>query len=201
MIDLSQEQLASMLISSFLCGVLLGVVYEGIRFLKLLCTPQGKHLRLARSVILHILTFLTDLAFILLYALVAILLTYRISGGVFRGMVYIGMTSGFALYYFTIGKLTLKISRGLAKLIKKTVKMLLKLVYTPIRAIFLLIVKLYTLTIGKIIGKIICSIKQKREKRKATSSSAETPPALVESREEKGYRKEGRISFGGKRAS
>lgn len=201
MIDLSQEQLLSMLLSSFLLGVLLGVVYEGIRLLKLICTSREKKCRSVRLVILYTLTFLTDVAFALLFALTAILLTYKISGGIFRGMVYIGMISGLALYYFTVGRLTLKLSSRLASLIKKAVKILLKLIFTPIRAIFLLIFKLYTLTIGKIIGKIGCSIKEKRMRKQAELIREAEAPAQNESREEKGYRKEGRISFGGKGAS
>ncbi len=190
-----------MLLYSFLCGIILSVVYEGIRLLKLICAPPEKHSYGVRKAFYHILTFLTDLVFVLLFALVAILLTYRVSGGIFRGMVYVGMLAGTALYYFTVGRLTIKISLGLAKFIKKATRMILKLIYKPLRAFFLLIFKLYALTIGKIIGKIVYNVKQKRSEKQAALEGVTETNVLAESREEKGYRKEGRISFGGKRES
>ena len=183
-----------MLINAFLLGMLLGVIYEGIRFLKFLFT-SGRN---GANVFLYILTFLTDFLFILLFATVAILQTYKMSGGVFRGFVYLGMFFGLMLYYFTIGKLTAKISAKMASFIRKTVKGTLRFICIPLRAIFLLIFKIYILTIGKIIGKIRCRVQEKRSRLQPLPETAELPAKATCKRDE-GYKKEGRVSFGGKR--
>ena len=146
MINLTQAQLTELISSSLLLGAILGVIYELFRFIKYTFSVNGRK----GAVFSYILTFFCDFIFCLLFAFVAILQSYRISGGIFRGISYIGMLSGLLLYYFTLGKLTLKINRKFALFVRKTVQKILKLVSIPIRAIFSLIFKLYTLTIGKI---------------------------------------------------
>lgn len=183
-----------MLLSALLLGVSLGIVYEVVRLLKNIFDLK----RRGANVFLYFFTFLTDFLFILLFAATAILQTYKISEGIFRGLTYIGMFSGFALYYFTLGKLTAKISSRLAKFIRKTVKIAIKVVLVPFRAIFSLFFKIYTLTIGKIIGKIIRRVKEKSSQKRTPVDVAGLPAPLDMDRE-KGYKKEGRVSFGGKR--
>lgn len=196
MIDLSQERIAQMLLSAFLCGMTFGILYEGIRLIRHIIAPAHKRL-CVRRIALVVYTFFTDFFFIILFAAAAILLTYRMSGGIFRGIVYIGMGAGSCLYYFVIGRLTRPLTEKIAKISKKTIKKLLKIVLIPLRAIFLLIFKLYTLTIGRFLCKIINRIKEKNVKKQ---NSAELPELseVEQMKVEKGYKKEGRISFGGK---
>ena len=157
LIDLSQERIAQMLLTAFLCGIALGLLYEAIRLVRLIISPSCG-VGWSRKVLLLIYTFLTDFLFIMFFAATAILLTYKLSGGIFRGIVYLSMSTGLLLYYFTVGKITRTLSERIAEFIKKIIKKILKVLIIPLRAIFLLFFKLYTLTIGKKLCKIICSI-------------------------------------------
>ena len=139
--------------------------------------------------------------FWLVFAISSVLLTYNVTGGVFRGMVYFGMIAGGAVYYLTVGKLTLKAGDKLARFIRKTAGRVIKLILVPVRAIFSLIIKLYHLTFGKVIGKIISERKRRKEARVAALSP---PAALIEKTQKENetnvkkyrYEREGRISFG-----
>lgn len=199
MINISQEKLLLMLLGALALGIAFGFFYELIRLIRLIVAPQKVGGMSLRGILSNILTFFADLFFILLFAIAAILQTYKISGGVFRGLTYIGMGVGFLFYYFTIGRLTKRLSEKTALFIKKTVCVLSKAVFLPLRKIFFLFFKIYTLTIGKIIDKIRSKIKEKRVLRNTASEIAQTDDPEGE-KENKGYKKEGRISFGGQRA-
>lgn len=211
MIDLSQELIFSLILRSLAIGALLGLAYESVRIFKMLIgIAKGGRFRKAVSTVF---LFVTDLVFCLFSASTAILLTYNVSGGVFRGCVYLCMALGLLLYRLTVGRILYKIELVLTEFIKKVIKTVLKILFVPVRAIFLLFVKLYGLTIGKIIGKIKCKAEQRRQERKKALEEEEANAnkslcePMCEKEEDKnvckreGYKKEGRISFGGHRAS
>lgn len=206
MIDISQATLAWLFVYSVALGILLGMFYDAIRFCKMLLgVDYGKRKARrgrARKAFVFFITFIFDVIFWLIFAASSVLLTYNVSGGVFRGMVYFGMLSGGAAYYLTLGRLTLKIGDATARFIKRAVWRVIKLILVPVRAIFSLIIKLYHLTFGKVIGKII----SERKRRKEALRAALSPPAdLIEKTQKENetnvtkrrYEREGRISFGG----
>lgn len=211
MIDLSQEAIVTLLLRSFLCGVLLGVAYDGIRTLKMFFgirygkdagIPSGR----AKKIIAHAVTFITDIVFWLFVGVCSIALMYTVGGGVFRGVTYLALAFGFLIYYLTLGRLVLKISRALTAFVKRVFARLFGIILYPIKWLFGAIISLWHLTIGKIIGKIIVSLRNADKKRK--NAVPDEGEAEVESENEtreedfvyvdgkKGYRKEGRISFG-----
>ena len=203
MINLSQGELAIILLRSFLCGVALGVVYELIRAFKLLCgveTFDGERKRRTGFVgfLSHAVTFVTDLLFWVGSGCVSILLTYA-CGGFFRGLIYIGIFGGFLAYYFTLGKLILGLNRKIADKIKRALILAARCLLKPIKFIFGRIILLYHLTIGKIIDKIIEGIKKRKQ-----SVSEDIPAEDGECGREDfvyvggktGYRRDGRVSFG-----
>lgn len=205
MIDLEQTTLVYLLLCSVALGALLGVLYDLIRFAKMMLgveygktdTKQGR----VRRAIVFAVTFVSDVIFWVIFAASSVILTYNVSGGVFRAMVYVSMIAGGAVYYFTIGRLTLKLGIKLSKLIKKVAAKLLRLVIVPFRAIISLIIKLYHLTIGKVIGKIISERNRRRkERQKAISAPAVLPQKIQEENQnnvrKNRYEREGRISFG-----
>ena len=210
MIDLPQKLLSELLLRSLIAGALMGVIYDVIRFGKMLLGVEyGVYMERTRftlkNAVTATVTFCSDVIFWLLFALCAIALTYTVSGGVFRGLVYIGMLSGLCAYYFTLGKLTLKISAKIAAALKKTVRALIKVILVPARAIFCIFVRLYRLTIGKIIDKIKEREKKRRHDR-MMKSDAQSVAVLSDREGEEDinarlseYRKENRISFGYKR--
>lgn len=206
MIDLSQSTLASLLVYSVLLGVLMGVLYDVIRFIKLLCGIGGGSKGSGGKITLTgiaswLVVFAFDVLFWLIFAASSLILTYNVSGGVFRAMVYFGMLSGGAIYYLTLGKLTLKLGVRAARLIRRIALGALRAVLVPFRAIFSLVAKIYHLTIGKIIGKIVY---EKRERQRARASANENAVALPQNMQKENdedvtkyrYEREGRICFG-----
>ena len=203
MIDLSQEIILSLILKALFTGVALGVLYESVRIVKMLIhSDRGS--RFSRKTLISFL-FISDIAFCILFAASAILLTYNVSGGIFRGCVYTAMALGLLIYRSTIGRLTEKIERALTSLIKRLISGAVRLILIPLRAIFSLLCRIYSLTIGRIIGRIICRIKEAREKR-ARDENSSAPPMLQSPREEvkeednnaecaRGYKKEDRIRF------
>ena len=214
MIDLPQSVIITLILRALLCGAVLGVFYDVIRALKMLF-GVGYFLnstipsRLAKGILAHAITFVTDLVFWLTAGLLSIALIYEIGGGVFRGITYIGLTAGFLIYYFTLGRLVLKLSAILVKAIKKAVSKVVRLVLIPIKRILLTVISLYHLTIGKILGKIRLMILQCREKRRKGREELTVLPIEDDRAEGKedfvyvdgrtGFKKCGRISFGGER--
>lgn len=212
MIDLSQEIILSLILRSFFTGAVLGLLYECVRVVKMLfCINRSTR---GGKILLFIYLFFTDLAFCLLFAFCAILLTYNLSGGVFRGCVYVCMALGLMIYRLTLGRLAERIERVITNIIRKASRAILRLVVIPIRAIFSLVCRLYSLTIGRIIGKIIYSARERRiANRGAPQERVEGQLPPPSSREEikeeennakraRGYKKEDRISFGaGKRSN
>lgn len=201
MIDLSQRLIASLILSSAACGVCLGVLYELVRFARCLMSPTRGRAVGIRAVFAAAVTFITDLLFLILFAVCGILITFEICRGVFRGIVYVSMAVGLLIYRCTLGRLTARIVRWIAITLKKILKRVLGILILPLRKIKFLIVKLYTLTIGKIIGRIKERMILKRLAGLLDDEAAEND-GLLPTREdvdkEKGYRREGRISFGGK---
>jgi hypothetical protein len=207
MIDLSQGLLLEWLLSSFLCGGALGLLYSMIGAVKMLCgiyytdiRPFKKHM--IRVIFEYAVTFVFDLLFWICVGVLSILLIYQMGGGFFRGMTYIGMAAGFGLYYFTLGKLLIPIIEKNVKAVKKLLYKVLRLLLFPIKKIISAIIALYRLTIGRILGKIKESMTLRKSA--AKSAEAEASPKGSESGGEEefvyvdgknGYRKSGRISF------
>lgn len=206
MTDLSQQLILWLIIEAFLSGAVLGILYEAVRLCRLLFTSEGS---VFRRGMLTVFTFLTDFLFCLVAASVAMLLTYNISGGVFRGCLYLSMGAGLLCYRLTLGRILYIIENRAAKIIKKVCRFVLKVLFFPMKKIFSLFVIIYRLTIGKIIGKIMCRARMKKEKELKESEKKCAEALLPEStREEENnadkyerYRKEGRISFGGHRGA
>jgi hypothetical protein len=200
-IDWSQEQLLSLLLRAFVCGVAMGMYYDVLRIVKLLFSSEsaaGRAAKMFRATV----TFFTDLIFWLTFGIVSIMLIYRISGGVFRGLVYLGMLMGAAIYHLTVGKLTLKIISFAVSFFKKVIRAIIKVIIFPFVMIFRGVFSLYRLTIGKIIGKIINRVKEARLARKLKKA-----PLVTEQEEcgkeddgrvkgKEAYRRDNRISFG-----
>ena len=196
MVEWSQEQLLSLLLRAFICGVVIGVFYDFLRALRLFFSGDSKVWRVTAVLV----TFITDVILWVFFGIVSIMLMYRITGGVFRGMTYVGMLGGAAIYYFTISRLTVKITKPIIRTAKKLLRKVLNIIIYPFGMIFRGVISLYRLTIGKIIGKIIRRVKESRNLprlEKAPNDCKECGKEdLVYVNEKIGYEKAGRISFG-----
>ncbi len=205
MIDLSQQVLLALLIKSFLAGVVLGVFYDLIRAFKMFfgvryALPIVKR-SVAVSVLAYIVTFLTDILFWIVVGVTSILLMYGVGGGVFRGLTYLGLAVGALLYYFSIGRLVLKVSEAAVNFVKRAVRRAVRILAKPFVFVGRGLIFLFHLTIGKILGKI----KDRRAQRKKRDKIEPDEAAALDGggKDEfvyvdgkNGYKRDGRISFG-----
>ena len=192
MIFLSQERIAQMILLSFIYGCVFGVIIDLIRLVRLILTPtnpDGKA-RIVGRAIVTVFNFAADLVLVIGFTVCALLFTYNMSGGVFRGVVYVMMALGVIAYSTSFGKLTVRANAWLSSKIKKLFRKISHMVSIPFRKIKKRIIKVYTLTIGKKIDKI------KKESEEKKEHNDECLPTSSDMK--KGYRKEGRISLGGK---
>lgn len=211
MFDLTQSEVGKWLLCAFLWGVGLGIFYDVIRAFRMLCgvsygdvTERKKHI--AARIFEYLTIFFTDIIFWLVSGVLSILLIYRMGGGIFRGITYIGLAAGFALYYFTLGNVVLKCSRFLVRFLKKAVKKMLCIMLIPAKKLFSALIALYRLTIGRILGKIIEEVRRAAQKKRQAAIAEEDkniPDEDSGGKEEFvyvdgkiGYRKQGRINFG-----
>jgi len=205
MIDLSQEILLALLIKSFLAGVALGIFYDFIRAFKMVFGVRYVRPIVKRSVavdvLAYIVTFLTDILFWIVVGVTSILLMYGVGGGVFRGLTYLGLAVGALLYYFSIGRLVLKVSEAAVNFVKRAVRRAVRILAMPFVWVGRGLIFLFHLTIGKILGKI----KERRAQRKKRDKIEPDEAIALEGdgKEEfvyvdgkNGYKRDGRISFG-----
>ena len=206
MIDLSQSELAILLLRSLLSGALLGVAYDILRAFKMLLGVEygssGTDECGAKSVFIFIITFVTDLLFFTGAGCFAIFLAYA-GGGFFRGMILLGMAIGFLLYYFTLGRAVLALNSKIIALLKKVLRKLKPHIIKPLKLILGRIIFFYHLTIGRIIDKIISDRKNKDYKDKIASEDVSDADDSKCGKEDfvyvdgkAGYKREGRVSFG-----
>lgn len=182
----------------------LGVIYEAVRFMRCLFSPTSRKCNGARAVIVAVFSFLSDFLFLLLFAVCGILITFEMCGGVFRGIVYIGMAGGMLIYRITLGRITSKTIEWLARLVKCILRGAVRILAVPFRFINFLFVRFYALTIGKIIGRIKERVLVKRLTGIFLEDLTDKGNAVLPFSEkscEKGYKKEGRVSFGGKKVT
>lgn len=77
-------------------------------------------------------TFLCDLIFCLICAVCVVLLLFQLNDGEVRMFSLLGALAGFAVYYFTVGRLTVYFSDVIIKAVKKTVYTVLRFTLFPV---------------------------------------------------------------------
>lgn len=193
MIFLSQERIAQMIFLSFVYGILFGMIMDVIRLFRLVLLPEkchGRVRRLRRAAVI-VFNFATDLLFVFGFASCAVIFTYNMSGGVFRGVVYVMMAAGLVIYSLTVCRITVKLNTWISGKIKFVLRKIFYFISVPLHKIKKHLIKIYTLTISEKIGRINRGIREKKDRVEKA-----VPEALVPQKE---YKKEGRISLGRKR--
>ena len=134
------------LLSSIAFGMLLGLLYDCVRIVRCLCGIQYKRPiklfkvrsgekrvgKLYESIVMGI----TDLLYFLIAAVIMCVFVYFINNGKVRWYIYSGSAVGFALYYFTIGKIVISLSSIIAYGIRKGLYIFLICLYEPVRPLF-----------------------------------------------------------------
>ena len=207
MMGLSEREVASLLFNALLCGICLGGLYDLVRAFKMLCgvrygEKKDSEDSASLGIALFSLTLVTDLLFWVFAGLASIILTYA-SGGVFRGSAYVVMACGFLLYYFTLGRAILALNRKITAFLRGLILKIARALLRKASKATGGIISLYHLTIGKIFDKIkdgkSSGNANEREGENGNIDTSETErgkEGFVYVERGKGYRREGRVSFG-----
>lgn len=139
--EISQKLLCFLFLASFAVGVAWGVLYDLFCLSRMLLGfPSGKLLPLVgydkRTRIKRIfgfcLLFIEDFLFVLLGCIGLILLLYFINDGQFRFLAPLGLGCGFFVYHVTVGRLFMRVSAVLVRLIHRALGLLWRGVKFPI---------------------------------------------------------------------
>ena len=154
--EISQFSFILLATYSFFFGVALGVVYDIIRIQRVLLGAKcggGKtkidyreielpiikkkaysvRLDKAFSKVLGVYIALGDVAFATTCGVAVVLVAYAYNSGRVRAIIYLGLLLGFLVYYFTIGRLVMKLSRLVSFLIRSAVVYAYEMIVYPIK--------------------------------------------------------------------
>lgn len=95
--------------------------------------------RFTREHISYIVIFIQDILFSLICAAVISVTVFNINSGQPRWFIFLGVVSGFATYYFTVGKLIMKLSEAIVRLCRRLIGFLLSVTVIPIIRAFQLL--------------------------------------------------------------
>lgn len=160
--EISPFLLTLLLLWSFAFGLILGVVNDLNRIIRVFCGVKysekrfGKLYELVLPVVrrplirkennfhkkaLAVLIFFQDIAFFIFASVGIILLNYEFNEGRFRFFVVIAVILGFLLYYFTVGKVVMTVSEGIAFFVKATLLVIFSVALRPFAALSTFFIK------------------------------------------------------------
>lgn len=84
----------------------------------------------------NFITYIEDIIFWIITALSIIFSMYNFSGGSLRFFMFLGLGFGILLYILTLSRFIIKTSVFIISIIKKVLKIILKIIITPIKAIY-----------------------------------------------------------------
>ena len=153
--EISQFGFILLAVYSFLFGILLGVAYDIIRIQRVLLGVEyrSKKQRInyrdielpiikkkayfeqkaVSKGILNVYIALGDILFVTLCGVITVLVAYAYNSGRVRVIILIGLLVGFLIYYFTIGKLVMKLSELIAFLLRSAVLYVWEIASFPVR--------------------------------------------------------------------
>lgn len=151
---LSEAEAFRLLLYALIVGAVLGIIWDIFRVTRIAAFGRKKRqksifvplpadtealkqiLRVdtseKHSVIANVGVFLSDLGFCVFSAICVILMLFHISDGVVRGFAFAGAFIGFAIYYFTVGRLTVIFSDAIIRILKRLLRFVLSLTLFPI---------------------------------------------------------------------
>lgn len=151
--EISPILLFRLLLYSFAFGAILGVVNDVSRILRVFCGVRYSEKRFGRwyerelplihrplnrgkqgrfsGALLQVLIFFQDVFLFLTAGVGLVILNYEMNQGRFRFYTVFAMIAGFAVYYFTLGKLVMLVSEGIVFLIRATLTIVFGLFLRP----------------------------------------------------------------------
>ena len=153
--EISQLSFVLLIIYSLLFGVLLGIVYDVIRIQRVFLGVEYKtkrqrtnyrdinlpiinrkayfNHRKSSKGLLNIYIAIGDIFFVTLCGIITVLVAYAYNGGRIRAVIWIGLLVGAVLYYFTVGKMVMRLAEFVAFVLRCAVLYTWELVSFPIR--------------------------------------------------------------------
>ncbi|MDD6800329.1 MAG: spore cortex biosynthesis protein YabQ [Firmicutes bacterium] len=118
-------------LGSIILGAFFGLIYDIFRIRRIAAAPSSprKGGKLSPEAVL---IFFEDIVFSIFASVAFILFTYVMSRGIIRAYSVICTGVGFAVYYFTLGRLTAKIAAAATAIIRRIIKSLLAIIMKPL---------------------------------------------------------------------
>jgi hypothetical protein len=168
----------SAFVNAALLGVLLGIVYDIFRIARIsrmpYIAPEGRFYEIIKiperkktlpgfvSVSDKLLTFAEDIVFWIIASVAEVLFIYHINGGAVRVYFIMCTFSGAALYFFTVGKITMYFSVRIIFLLRCLLYWTFYIIIYPIRLILRFIVNVWRFIANNTIAPIKRIIKKRR---------------------------------------
>lgn len=105
-------------------GACVGVFYDVFRILRIAVNTHS------------LIIFFEDIIFFIVSAVSTFLFIFHVNSGQIRWFIFLGLILGFIVYYFTLGKLVIKISEVIIKIVKSVFKFLFGIFIKPFVIIF-----------------------------------------------------------------
>ena len=170
--NISQSRLAMLYVGACLLGVLLGLLYDGFRILRIFLgehfSPRANYFhnvklplikmgteRTKRRAVRAIVVFWGDFLFCVISGVALILLLYQLNNGKIRLPVFPLAAAGFVIYRYTLGRPIMLLSETVAFLLEATLRYACFFAIFPWKWIFC-----------KIATAIRGMVRKNREKRK-----------------------------------
>ena len=159
------EQLWLILYALMLGGVL-GALFDFFRITRVFATYRESEQKAQSRWIIYALCFVEDTAFAVISAVVLVLFCFKANGGASRGYILFGALVGFVLYLLSIGRLTSRISRSLAKLFYRILTFAKARIILPAAVLLKKAFRrIYRLTLGRALDFILRRIHILRTKK------------------------------------
>ena len=84
-------------------------------------------------IVLNVYIALGDVLFVTICGVITVLVAYAYNSGKVRVIILIGLLIGFVIYYFTVGKIVMKLSELIAFLLRSAVLYILEIFSFPVR--------------------------------------------------------------------
>ena len=117
---------------SLLLGAVFGAFYDVVRILRLMRAKPNMR-------IWNIVGAVGDTLFIIFFSLCFSVFVYYTNDGIFRAFMIIGVFCGFFGYYFTVGRLVIRTSEKIIRIIRRFSSFVFRTLMKPVRKIFLFI--------------------------------------------------------------
>jgi hypothetical protein len=123
-----------------------GAVNDAFKITRALLFGEAKK----KNAMLSILLFVEDMILVICIGCGVVALNFYLNRGQFRAYSVLALAVGFAVYYFTVGKLVGVISVYIVRLIRAVVRIIYSVVSYPIKLIFRCVKKIFLYFVKKI---------------------------------------------------